>query len=237
LKNDVEHLSHCGGPYDLTEANFGTGYNAYPGTLAEQAMIAFLGANPELAAGRRVLHVGIGNSSIFNAHGHRFAAFTGLTVGLPEKVYFEETFGRPANVEIHLANKHDPRNYGKIRGPFDLIIDANLKSYACCETHFHDMLMFYVSRLTFGGAILTAASGVGCGWPGNTPQACTPGAASDSASQEWRILGESGLRALARQYELRLEAHQLKGIPHWHGKRDTSGPPIIGDETLWMLWK
>ena len=237
MKNGVAHLSHCGGPYDLTEANLATGYNAYPGTLAEQAMIAFLGANPDLVAGKRILHVGLGNSSIFRAYGHRFAAFTGLTVGLPEKLYFEATFGCPANVEIHLANKHDPRNYAKIQGPFDLIIDVNLKSFACCEVHFHDMLMFYVARLNHGGVVLTAASGLAFGWPGNTPQACTPGAAADSASQAWRILGEDGLKDLAEQYGLSVESHELRGIPHWQGMRDTSGPPIISDETLWMLKK
>ena len=237
LSSDAVHLTHCGGPYDLAEANFTTGYHIRPTTLAEQAIVIFLNENPALVVGKRVLHVGIGNSSIFRAYGNQIAAFAGLTVGLPEKSYFDQTFGRRTDVEIYLANKHDPRNYHKIEGLFDLIIDVNLKSYACCERHFHDMLAFYLDRLAFEGTILTAASGLEDGWPGNTAQAYTPGAASDRVSQEWRILGERGLRTLSEQYDLRLERHEITNVAHWHGRRDSSGPPTIGHETLWTLNK
>ena len=237
LNKDVLNLDHCGGPYDLTEANRETGYHPWPGTLAEQAVIAFFKANPTRIARKRLLHLGIGNSSIFRAVGDQVSKFVGLTVGLPEKIHFEQTFGHPAHAEIHFASKHDPRNYDKIVGPFDIIVDVNLKSFACCEQHFQDMMALYVDRLAPDGVIITAATGLRFGWSAAKRLANTPGVSAGEAGRSWRILGEQGVQQLGERYGLTLEKHAVRGVAHWHGQFDLSGEPDIADESLWLLRK
>jgi hypothetical protein len=234
---EVLNLSHCGGPYDLTRANLETGWHLSPTTLEEQAVIRFLKEDPTRVTEKRLLHVGIGNSSIFRVFGHQLSAFVGLTVNLPEKVRFEETFGYPAHAKIYFANKHDVRNFDGIVGPFDLIVDVNLKSYACCERHFQDMMAGYVNRLAPDGMTITAGTGLRFGWPGNTPIANTPGVAIDEAARNWRVLGEEGLEQLSERYHLKLERCFVHGVAHWHGQKDETGEPQIADETLWLLSK
>jgi hypothetical protein len=237
LSKDILDLDHCGGPYDLTQANRETGYHLGPGTLAEQAVIALFTAEPALVVGKRLLHVGIGNSAVYRAIGDQVSEFVGLTVGLPEKINFEKTFGHPQHAKIHFANKHDPRNYGRIVGPFAAIVDVNLKSFACCEQHFHDMMVLCVDGLASSGVIITAATGLEFGWSATTRRANTPGVSAEQAAQNWRILGERGLRQLGEKYHLTLEAHVVRGVAHWHGQFDFSGEPKISDETLWLLRK
>ncbi len=231
------HFWHCGGPYELTEANFTTGWHTSPTTLDEQAIAVLFRKRPSLFVGKLVLHVGIGNSSLFREFGNKMAAFTGLTIGMPEKLYFQSEFADAPNATVIFANKHDPGTFKTIGGKFDLIIDVNLKSFACCEEHFHRTFSFYVERLRPTGVILTAASGLRFGWSGNTSKAYTPGASSDSAAQIWRVLGEEGLRALSERHGLVLESHELRSVPNWHGQGDCSRLPAKNDETLWLLRK
>jgi hypothetical protein len=110
--SEILSLSHCGGPYDFTTGNFETGWQLRPTTLAEQAVISFFKSSPRIA-GMRLFHVGIGSSSIFRAFGHQLAAFVGLTLSLPEKVHFEEVFGRPCMLRfMRVLTKDSPKNRG-----------------------------------------------------------------------------------------------------------------------------
>jgi hypothetical protein len=114
---------------------------------------------------------------------------------------------------------------------------VNLKSFACCEQHFQDMMAMYVDRLEPGAAIITTSTGLSFGWSPPKRIAYTPGASADETARRWRILGEQGLQQLGERYGLALEQHTLCGVAHWHGQQDLSGEPEIADETLWLLCK
>jgi hypothetical protein len=85
--------------------------------------------------------------------------------------------------------------------------------------------------------IVTAGTGLGFGWPGNTPIAYTPGVSIDEAARNWRVLGEEGLEHLSERYQLKLERCFVQGVAHWHGQKDETGEPQIADEILWLLSK
>ena len=224
---------HCGGPFDLTSAHTISCYELQPTTLAEMAIISYLSHQPDLYANKSILHVGIGNGSMYSALHAHLAAYVGLTISLPEKHEFQVRFTHAQNATVLLANKHDPRVYPTIPGRFDLIVDVNLKSYACCEAHFQSMMRFYVERLRSGGQIITAETGLVFGWPGNTQRAFTPGADPNPEAAQHRALGVGGLRRLAEEYGMLLNSVCMCDIRHLHGSAD--GEHMVSDETVWFL--
>jgi hypothetical protein len=217
----------CGGPFDLTPAHTISSWESKPTTEAEAAVIAFLQCRPRLYAGKRLLHVGIGNCSLPGALARDLAAYVGLTISPPEKQLFEEKFAATEGVRVILANKHDPRAYSKIEGRFDLIVDVNLKSFTCCEKHFDQLMDFYTERLNPGATLVTAESGVLFGWAGNINVAYTPGAQLHASVAQLRVLGLDGLARLSRRFGLTLTCVRSTAIHD----------AFAADETLWLLAK
>ena len=197
-------FADCGGPFELTAAHTVSSWESKPTTEAETAVIAFLQQRPQLYAGKRLLHVGVGNCSLPAALADALAAYVGLTVSLPETQLFVEKFATTEHCKVLLVNKYDSRHYSKIEGCFDLIVDVNLKSFACCEKHFDQLMALYAERLNSAGTLITAESGVVFGWAGNTNVAHTPGAqlAPDVAAD--RVLGLDGLERVSRSFGLDL---------------------------------
>lgn len=194
----------CGGPYDLEPEHTITCWEDMPTSPAESVIIDYLTANPALYRGKRLLHVGIGNSALPLALKDLVAAYVGLTISEPELNRFNRTLGTHQNMTGLLINKYDPRGYPRIEGEFEVIVDTLLKSVACCEKHFHEMMRFFARRLRAGGKIITTRNGVHFGWPGNTVRAYTPGAQLDPALGSARVLGLTGLEATGRKYGLTL---------------------------------
>jgi hypothetical protein len=218
-------LEDCGGPFDLTPAHTISSWETRPTTDAESTVIAFLKQQPQLYAGKRVLHIGIGNGSLPGAFANDLAAYVGLTISVPEMQLFEKRFAT-SKATAMLANKHDPRIHVKIDGHFDLIIDVNLKSFACCERHFDLLMDFYRDRLNPNGVLVTAESGVLFGWTGNTDVAHTPGARLDPEAARFRVLGLDGLERLSRRLGLTLTSI-----------RSVTIPTAPANETLWLMTK
>ena len=186
----------CGGPFDLTPAHTITSYELQPTSGAEVAIIEFLKSEPLRIANKRLLHVGIGNSSLPAQFAADLAEYVGITISLPEIAVFEETFAGVENATAVLLNKYDPRMYSKLHGEFDLVIDTLLKSFACCERHFHQMMEFFALKLKRGGTLITTQTGVLWGWKGNSKRAYTPGAQLNPAVGEFRVLGIDNLAFL-----------------------------------------
>jgi hypothetical protein len=221
------NFADCGGPFELTAAHTISSFESQPTTGAETAVIAFLQQRPQLYAGKRVLHVGVGNCSLPAALADDLGAYVGLTISLPEQRLFEEKFAATEHMRVLLANKYDPREYSRIEGFFDLIIDVNLKSFACCEKHFNQLMALCTERLKSGATLITAESGVLWGWAGNTNMAYTPGAQLDPSLAEDRVLGLDGLEGLSQSFGLDLTCVVPAAI--------SDGP--AGMDKLWLLRK
>jgi hypothetical protein len=202
-------FADCGGPYDLTPDHTITSWESLPTSPAEAAVIEFLKSQPQRYVGKRLLHVGIGNSSLPTEFAADLAQYTGITISLPEIALFDKKFAGVENAEVLLLNKYDPRMYTKLHGEFDIIIDTLLKSFACCEKHFRLMMEFFASILRSGGTLLTTEAGTLRGWKGNTKVAHTPGAQVDPSIGEFRILGLDNLRCLGERFGLTLNSVKI----------------------------
>ena len=168
--------------------------------------MAFLKSARERYVGKRLLHVGVGNSFLPTEFAADLAEDVGITISLPEIAPFEEKFAGVANAKALLLNKYNPRMYGKLHGAFDVIVDTLLKSFACCEKHFADMMEFFAGKLTRGGTLVTTETGILWRWKGNTARAYTPGAQTDPSIGKYRVLGRENLASFAERLGLILSS-------------------------------
>ncbi|HEX3494802.1 MAG TPA: hypothetical protein VHT48_05460, partial [Methylocella sp.] len=130
---DVLNLDHSGGPYDLTEANRETGYHPWPGTLAEQAVIAFFKANPTRVAGKRLLHLGIGKFGWSTAK--RLANTPCVSVGEAARSWriLGEQGVQQLGERYGLAlEKHAVRGVAHWHGQFDLSGEPEIADESLC---------------------------------------------------------------------------------------------------------
>ena len=199
-------LADCGGPFDLTPDHTITSWESLPTSPAETAIVAFLKSEPQHYVGKRLLHVGVGNGSLAAEFVADLAEYIGITISLPEIALFEKKFAGVDNAKALLLNKYDPRMYVKLYGEFDTIVDTLLKSFACCEKHFAQMMEFFTAKLKIGGTLLTTQAGVLWGWNGNTKVAYTPGAQVDPAIGKFRILGIDNLQCLCQRLGLTMNS-------------------------------
>jgi hypothetical protein len=199
---DDQFLLDCGGPFDLKDENTISCWENEPTSGAETAIINFLKSQPQKYLGKRLLHIGTGNGDLAGQLGPGLSEYVGLTISLPEVEHFNRLFGGSNNLSVMLLNKYDPRAYGCVPGQFDLIVDTLLKSSACCERHFQEMMEFFSAKLLSGGEIITTQSGVEFGWRGNVKRAFTPGAQLDPSIAKFRTVGIEGLKALGKLHDL-----------------------------------
>lgn len=221
----AKSFENCGGPHDLSSAHSASSWESKSTTCAERAVIRYLTEVPSRHRGKALLHVGIGNGALFAATGSGLRSFTGITISRPELDQFQRTFNNAANAHVILANKHDERTFASIGEGFDLIVDVNLKSFACCETHFMGTMLYFAQSLRPRGQVLTAQSGLDFGWGGNTATAYTPGADPDPRLSAQRILGAAELANLSVDLGLTLQRVRVPGTFECNA------------ETLWILEK
>jgi hypothetical protein len=105
----------------------------------------------------RILHVGIGNSELARRFCSRAAYIDGITMGEKEKSSADR-LGLD-NYRVRIINKYSDE-FAKINDHYDLIIDNNLFSYACCKRHFLRMMALYVNLIYPKGQILTERRGL-----------------------------------------------------------------------------
>lgn len=110
----------------------------------------------KLKADSRILHVGIGSSSV--AQKWPGCTIDGITVMESEKK-FADSLGLP-NYQTYVMDKNDTLALKNLLGHYHFIIDNDIAAYACCKTHFEDMLRIYFSLLKDGGRILVGAISV-----------------------------------------------------------------------------
>lgn len=200
-------------------------WESQPTTGAEEAVIGYLAGTPALYQDKTLLHIGIGNGSVFAALGAGLRAYTGITISRPELEFFAKRFADRENARAVLANKHDDRIFASWGDNFDIIVDVNLKSFACCEKHYRATMLYYANSLSQGGFVITAQTGLDFGWYGNTAVAYTPGADTDPGMGRRRILGTDGLMKLGADLDLAVESISVPSSE------------LRNSETLWILRK
>jgi hypothetical protein len=124
-------------------------------TTKDQARIEAVLEGMDLA-GRKMLHVGVGNSGLAQRLASRLNLIDGLTVSSNEKAR-ADLLAIP-DYRVFLLNKYSHEFALPTR--YDLIVDNNLASFACCKHHFHLMLNNYLAVLRPRGIILTDRKGM-----------------------------------------------------------------------------
>ena len=105
----------------------------------------------------RVLHVGVGNSSLALRFHMRVKEIVGITLAEPELEH-ATSLALPG-YRVELINKYGPA-MSTLPGPFDIIVDNNPASFCCCIQHFQDMLAAYVRLLRPDGLMVTDREGM-----------------------------------------------------------------------------
>lgn len=115
----------------------------------------YLRASERLYKGKMILHIGIGNSSIAKELRDVFGWITGIT---NTKQEFE--MGKLNNV-VYLLNKYNLEDFKWIDDDYDVIVDVNLKCFACCEDHWLGFMKEVQNKLKVGGRLISHTAGFG----------------------------------------------------------------------------
>jgi hypothetical protein len=105
----------------------------------------------------QILHVGIGNSKLAIRFSPLVNRIVGMTVSESE-LRFSQSLGIK-NYEVLLWNKYDKWRSGG-QATFDVLVDNNPSTYACCIHHMTKMFAWYASVLHPNGAIFTDRIGL-----------------------------------------------------------------------------
>ena len=95
-------------------------------------------------AGKQLLHIGIGNSSIAKRFSLKLEFIDGITIVKAEKEYADHL--NLTNYTTFLINKYS-EELKKLNKRYDYIIDNDLAGYACCKYHFLCMFETYLNLL------------------------------------------------------------------------------------------
>jgi glycosyltransferase involved in cell wall biosynthesis len=135
------------------------------GTTPDQAQIEEV-LDPVVGRASTIFHVGVGNSSLAQRFARRILAIDGITVAAEEK-YLADSLNYQ-NYHVQVVNKYS-REFASRNDRYDVIVDNNPSSFACCRFHFCRMMVNYVKMLRDGGAIFTAQAGLNWVTPGGDP--------------------------------------------------------------------
>lgn len=106
---------------------------------------------------KRILHVGIGNSSFAGRFHRRVKEIVGTTIDEPE-IGVARSLALP-NYRFVVQNKFLGGN-DVLDGRFDFILDNNPTSPCCCMRHLANMIQFYAEKLSEDGQVVTDRQGL-----------------------------------------------------------------------------
>ena len=126
-------------------------------TADQKAIDAYISDNQDTYRDKICLHVGTGNSSIAINQHKLFKRIDGLAIS-PEEVELANTL-QISNYTGYLINKHKLEELS-VLGNYDVIIDNNIKLYACCDEHYMDYFNWILDSVaSINGEIITHTSG------------------------------------------------------------------------------
>ncbi len=107
---------------------------------------------------KNLLHMGIGNSYIaLNLKNYKY--LEGITISNNELKKANNL--KISNYKIYFKNKYSKNDLIKNRENFyDIIIDNNLKSFACCNNAFENLIQKYNRYLKKNGLIISSLRGM-----------------------------------------------------------------------------
>jgi hypothetical protein len=108
--------------------------------------------------GSRLLHIGVGNSALARRFISKARGIDGLTIA-PAELEHAHAIGLPG-YRVFLVSKYAPEVLRHVESDYDIIVDNNLASFACCTFHFARMLDSYRACLAPGGRLLTDKLGM-----------------------------------------------------------------------------
>ena len=126
------------------------------------AIEEFLANNLNLLKDRSILHVGIGNGELTQfILSAKPSVLHGLTI-IEEEHANAHSFTinyLPGDYKYFLKNKYSLSALD-CRSTYNVIIDNDLAGYACCKSHFRDLIAFYYASLSPDGLLITGARGL-----------------------------------------------------------------------------
>ena len=126
-------------------------------TSDEKYILNFLQNNKSINK-KKILHIGIGNSHI-EENLKNFNKIDGVSLSGSEIINGQKK--KIKNYKIYFLNKFSKKTlFNKKLSHYDIIIDANLKSYACCNIAFNHLFKLYLKMLKPKGIILTGKNGM-----------------------------------------------------------------------------
>jgi len=126
-------------------------------TLDEIEILNFLNSNNS-SNSSKILHIGIGNSYI-SRNLNKYSSINGISISSNE-IFLANNLNIK-NYNVFFKNKYEFNtfyNFSKYK--YDIIIDPNIKSFACCEKAFKHLMQQYFDILNFDGFIITNIRGM-----------------------------------------------------------------------------
>ena len=117
----------------------------------------YIANNQDTYRDKTCLHVGTGNSSIAITHHKQFKHIDGLAID-PNEVKLANDL-HISNYTCYLINKYKLEELS-VLGNYDVIIDNNIKLYACCDEHYMDYFNWILDSVASrNGEIITHTGG------------------------------------------------------------------------------
>jgi len=105
-----------------------------------------------------ILHIGIGNSFLASRL-NNYKEIIGITISQNEITH--ASFKDIRNYKYLFLNKYKENSLDIIKNKkFDIIIDANMKSFSCCDQAFHNLFIQYSCLLKNNGFIISHNNGL-----------------------------------------------------------------------------
>ena len=126
-------------------------------TLDEIEILEFLNSNNS-SNSSKILHIGIGNSYI-SSNLNKYSLIDGISISSKEILLAKNW--NIKNYDASFKNKYEFNTFYNFSNyKYDIIIDANIKSFACCEKAFQHLMQQYFEILNFDGFIITNTKGM-----------------------------------------------------------------------------
>ncbi len=157
LKNNFKTIKCINGCNLFEDKNNYSYWENKQVTSDEKEIVSYLNKF-SLSKNKNLLHIGIGNSYIA-LNLKNFDNLDGITISNNELI--KGNSQNISNYKVFFKNKYSENDLIENRfGYYDIIIDNNLKSFACCNKAFDNLINKYKNYLKKNGIIISSLKGM-----------------------------------------------------------------------------